>query len=430
MGDQEFGEKRDYSAESREAMADEGYALPDGSYPIKDEADLKNAIQAFGRAKDKEAAKAHIMKRAKKLGLEEMIPEDWTSAKSDPEETEDKDEETADEKGVLRVNADGEAMKCAKGLTEGCGYKAGDKVCGKCGAVAVMTKAGDDADFGVGMEREADEEAPDEDQVTSRTAKKKKKKNEAEDGEDEMDAKGYMGSPTAEDEMARQSEEMRKKKRVAKMGKMGVKDASAEAFLCAFDRKVLNEGSEPCEGCSGGCFPVKGGADLLDVEIKAEEMYDATVVDSGYSDQYDKFVVDLRRKDGRLIEAIFSGAGEDEGWHPIPESALALGDDVIGGDEAIELALGAVQGKALSVGVQMFDGSVAYCIEVDGSDGYSYDVFVDTEGKVLALDQWEYETSSIEPAEQKDASSSELEAALLEFEALRTEEELREQGLI
>jgi len=53
MGDQEFGEKRDYSAESREAMADEGYALPDGSYPIKDEADLKNAIQAFGRAKDK-----------------------------------------------------------------------------------------------------------------------------------------------------------------------------------------------------------------------------------------------------------------------------------------------------------------------------------------------------------------------------------------
>jgi len=89
-----------------------------------------------------------------------------------------------------------------------------------------------------------------------------------------------------------------------------------------------------------------------------------------------------------------------------------------------------VQGKALSVGVQMFDGSVAYCIEVDGSDGYSYDVFVDTEGKVLALDQWEYETSSIEPAEQKDASSSELEAALLEFEALRTEEELREQGLI
>lgn len=388
MGDQEFGEKRDYSAESREAMADEGYALPDGSYPIKDEADLKNAIQAFGRAKDKEAAKAHIMKRAKKLGLEDMIPENWTSGKSDPEETEDKDEDSDEEKGILKINADGEAMKCAKGMTDGCGYKAGDKMCGKCGAVAVMTKG----DAMMAEESEEDEES--EEEVPS----------------EEMDAKA--------------------KKRMAKLEKMGVKDASAGSFLCAFDRKVLNEGAEPCEGCSGGCFPVKGGADLLEIEVKAEEMYDATVVDSGYSDQYDKFVVDLRRKDGRLIEAIFSGAGEDEGWHPIPESALTLGDDVIGGDEAIELALGAVQGKALSVGVQMFDGSVAYCIEVDGSDGYSYDVFVDTEGKVLALDQWEYETSSIEPAEQKDASSSELEAALLEFEALRTEEELREQGLI
>jgi hypothetical protein len=387
MDDQEYGEKRDYSAESREAMAEEGFALPDGSYPIKDGEDLKNAIQAFGRAKDKEAAKAHIMKRAKKLGMEDMIPEEWTSQKSDPEETEDKDEEASDEKGVLKVNADGEALKCAKGAGGECGYKAGDKVCGKCGAVAVMTK-GDMA-----MD-DSEEEEDDEEEVPS----------------EEMDAK--------------------MKKRMAKLEKMGVKDASAGSFLCAFDRKVLNEGAEPCEGCSGGCFPVKGGADLLEIEVKAEEMYDATVVDSGYSDQYDKFVVDLRRKDGRLIEAIFSGAGEDEGWHPIPESALALGDEVIGGDEAIELALGAVQGKALSVGVQMFDGSVAYCVEVDGSDGYSYDVFVDTEGKVLAMDQWEYETATVQPAEQKDAKSSEIEAALLEFEALRTEEELREQGLI
>jgi len=386
MDEQEYGEKRDYSADERESMSEAGFALPDGSYPIKDEEDLKNAIQAFGRAKDKEAAKAHIMKRAKKLGLEDAIPEEWMSSKSDPEETEDKDEEAADEKGVLKVNADGEVTKCAKGAMDGCGYKAGDKVCGKCGAMAVMTK-GDMAMV---------EEDEDED----------------------------------EEEVPTEETEAKAKKRMAKLEKMGVKDASAGSFLCAFDRKVLNEGSEPCEGCSGGCFPVKGGADLLEIEMKAEEMYDGTVVDSGYSDQYDKFVVDLRRKDGRLIEAIFSGAGEDEGWHPIPESALSLGDEVIGGDEAIELALGAVQGKALSVGVQMFDGSVAYCVEVDGEDGYSYDVFVDTEGKVLALDQWEYETSSVQPAEQKDASIAEIEASLLEFEALRTEEELREQGLI
>jgi len=61
-------------------MAERGYALPDGSYPIKDEADLRNAIQAYGRAKDKEAAKAHIMKRAMSLGLEELIPSNWVPA--------------------------------------------------------------------------------------------------------------------------------------------------------------------------------------------------------------------------------------------------------------------------------------------------------------------------------------------------------------
>jgi acyl-CoA reductase-like NAD-dependent aldehyde dehydrogenase len=60
-------------------MAQAGQALADGSFPIKDEADLKNAIQAYGRAKDKTAAKAHIMKRAVDLGMEEMIPLSWVS---------------------------------------------------------------------------------------------------------------------------------------------------------------------------------------------------------------------------------------------------------------------------------------------------------------------------------------------------------------
>ena len=67
--------KRMYSREQRESMAESGEAMEDGSFPIADEADLKNAIQAHGRAKDVAAAKAHIVKRAKELGLEEMIPE-------------------------------------------------------------------------------------------------------------------------------------------------------------------------------------------------------------------------------------------------------------------------------------------------------------------------------------------------------------------
>ena len=53
-------EKKDYSDKEREEMADKGEALPDGSFPIKTKADLENAIKAYGRAKDKDAAKAHI----------------------------------------------------------------------------------------------------------------------------------------------------------------------------------------------------------------------------------------------------------------------------------------------------------------------------------------------------------------------------------
>ena len=41
------------------------------------ESDLRNAIQAFGRAKDKEAAKKHIMKRARALNMESLIPANW-----------------------------------------------------------------------------------------------------------------------------------------------------------------------------------------------------------------------------------------------------------------------------------------------------------------------------------------------------------------
>jgi hypothetical protein len=75
--------KRDVSTQERDRLAGQGKALPDGSFPIANESDLKNAISAFGRAKDKGAAKAHIMRRAKALGCPELIPESWVS-KSDP----------------------------------------------------------------------------------------------------------------------------------------------------------------------------------------------------------------------------------------------------------------------------------------------------------------------------------------------------------
>lgn len=68
---------REFSEEQRRALAEKGHAMPDGSYPIVTREDLENAIQAIGRSKNPGATKAHIKKRARALGLEELIPEEW-----------------------------------------------------------------------------------------------------------------------------------------------------------------------------------------------------------------------------------------------------------------------------------------------------------------------------------------------------------------
>jgi len=67
--------ERKYSEEERKDLASKGLALDDGSFPIKDLADLKNAIQAYGRAKDQAKAAKFISKRAKALGAEDLIPD-------------------------------------------------------------------------------------------------------------------------------------------------------------------------------------------------------------------------------------------------------------------------------------------------------------------------------------------------------------------
>lgn len=63
------------AAERRESK-DKGNTL-DGSFPIDNGDDLDNAIQAVGRAKDVEAARRHIIGRAKELGMDNRIPEHW-----------------------------------------------------------------------------------------------------------------------------------------------------------------------------------------------------------------------------------------------------------------------------------------------------------------------------------------------------------------
>ena len=73
-------EKRDYSMEARRRMAESGQAMDDGSFPIANKTDLSNAIQAVGRAKNYEAARRHIISRARALGAEDMLPDDWKNS--------------------------------------------------------------------------------------------------------------------------------------------------------------------------------------------------------------------------------------------------------------------------------------------------------------------------------------------------------------
>ena len=69
--------KRQFTTEQRERMANEGKAMPDGSYPIANKTDLMNAIRSWGRGGSDPKVKAHIKRRAKELDLENMIPENW-----------------------------------------------------------------------------------------------------------------------------------------------------------------------------------------------------------------------------------------------------------------------------------------------------------------------------------------------------------------
>lgn len=68
---------RDVPTDERKRLAEEGKAMEDGSFPIANCEDLRNAIQAIGRASDPEAAKRHIRKRHAALNCDVELPDTW-----------------------------------------------------------------------------------------------------------------------------------------------------------------------------------------------------------------------------------------------------------------------------------------------------------------------------------------------------------------
>jgi hypothetical protein len=78
---EDYAIKRERTMETRRRLSESGQAMPDGSYPIVTVEDLRNAIQAFGRASNPAATKEHIMRRARALGRADLIPENWAGEK-------------------------------------------------------------------------------------------------------------------------------------------------------------------------------------------------------------------------------------------------------------------------------------------------------------------------------------------------------------
>lgn len=69
-----------FTAKQRRTLASRGAARSDGSFPIRNEQDLRNAIRAVGRASDPAAARRHIIRRARALGLTSLLPSSWKVA--------------------------------------------------------------------------------------------------------------------------------------------------------------------------------------------------------------------------------------------------------------------------------------------------------------------------------------------------------------
>ena len=75
----------DLDAAARQYAASQGWAMPDGSYPIRPidnhgRADLEAALHAVGRGSaDHNAIRKYIIGRAKALGLSSHIPDNWNS---------------------------------------------------------------------------------------------------------------------------------------------------------------------------------------------------------------------------------------------------------------------------------------------------------------------------------------------------------------
>lgn len=298
------------------------------------------------------------------------------------------------QKAVVKIDADGEVMACAKGMSAGqCGYSGG-KTCGKCGAMAVMKKdeEGEWIDVKASTKKRPMPPMMDEDMVD-------------EEGMPEDEAEDMMEGEMEDTPMEPMEEEEKPNLAMARnrrLRSMGMKSAnvSSDAFLCSLERKMYPHGGGVCANCPGGCAPEGNLPTILEVEGLAEEMFGGKVLDSGYGYNSDIFLVEMQRKDGKVIEILYDGTTaecvqwkmlNDEVTDVLKSKSALLSQRVIGVEEAAQIAVKSIAGNVIAVDADDFEGIDAWVAEVDGFDGKSYDVYVSLAGEVLGFDSYSAE---------------------------------------
>lgn len=252
------------------------------------------------------------------------------------------------------------------------------------------------------IEMEGDEEeSEDEDESDDEMSEDEEDDEEYEEDEDDEAIMGEKSFSANDSEW-----EMIRRSRIKSLG-IKTADLGAHGYLCAIERKAYAGSSPVCDDCPGGCVAEKGLPGLLHVEGLAEKMFDGVVVDSGYSQDADMFVVDVQTKDGSVKEVFIDGtSAEILGFHKLDESDFeqksGFGEyKLIDFTEAAEIAVKSIDGHVVAVEPDVFEGFDAYAVEIEGFDGKSYDVFVALDGEVLGYDK--YEADEVEQIEAEAA---------------------------
>lgn len=304
---------------------------------------------------------------------------------------------TTQEKAVVNIDADGGVTSCPKGDAADCGFTGG-KVCGKCGAMATQEKGKDETPMDEIDEKGATttraipglDEAPDEGPSSRANPGAKPGENLADLEDPAATVTGDEPDPAEETEDDMKRRRRARARRLAMIG--GLKDAQDvdSLYVCGMEKKVMAAGSSPCSGCVGGCAPEGDLPILAEVEGLALAEHDGKdVLDSGYSDTADMFLVDVLRKDGQVVEVIYEGAtAECISWKRLDPELIGEKVDpvepiaLIGFDQAAELAVKSAGGRVTEITPGAVEDTEVYVVQVKSDDG-EHTVIVSLDGEIL-----------------------------------------------